>query len=104
MEGVRLSQRDYALAFKLAVADQVEKGAMSNKEAQARYGISHQDRQVAQFGRQVRMRQPRLETRKLHLLLQNQAEPGLRVGRDHQFVGWRRAQQSPTNLPIRAQG
>ena len=37
--GVRRSQRDYTLAFKLAVVDQVEKGEMSYKEAQARYGI-----------------------------------------------------------------
>ncbi|KKN65235.1 hypothetical protein LCGC14_0483360, partial [marine sediment metagenome] len=28
------SQRDYSLAFKLAVVDQVEKGEMSYKEAQ----------------------------------------------------------------------
>lgn len=33
------SQRDYSLAFKLAVVDQVEKGEMSYKEAQERYGI-----------------------------------------------------------------
>ncbi|KKK74065.1 hypothetical protein LCGC14_2887490, partial [marine sediment metagenome] len=30
---------DYSLAFKLAVVDQVEKGEMSYKEAQERYGI-----------------------------------------------------------------
>lgn len=35
----RRSQQDYTLAFKLAVVDQVEKGEMSYKEAQARYGI-----------------------------------------------------------------
>lgn len=39
VEGVRRSRRDYTLAFKLAVVDQVEKGEMSYKEAQARYGI-----------------------------------------------------------------
>ncbi len=39
VEGLRRSQRDYTLAFKLAVVDQVEKGEMSYKEAQARYGI-----------------------------------------------------------------
>ncbi|SFA45677.1 helix-turn-helix domain-containing protein, partial [Metapseudomonas otitidis] len=38
-EGIRRSQRDYTQAFKLAVVDQVEKGEMSYKEAQARYGI-----------------------------------------------------------------
>lgn len=37
--GIRHSQRDYTQAFKLAVVDQVEKGEMSYKEAQARYGI-----------------------------------------------------------------
>lgn len=46
---------------------------------------SQQDRQVIQFVRHVRMRQPRLGTRKLHVLLQNQAQPGLRVGRDRLF-------------------
>jgi transposase-like protein len=35
----RRTQRDYTLAFKLAVVEQVEQGEMSYKEAQARYGI-----------------------------------------------------------------
>lgn len=38
-EGVRRSQRDYSLAFKLAVVDQVEKGELSYTQAQDRYGI-----------------------------------------------------------------
>ncbi|WP_163393243.1 helix-turn-helix domain-containing protein, partial [Enterovibrio norvegicus] len=33
------TQRDYSLAFKLAVVDQVEKGEMTYKQAQLRYGI-----------------------------------------------------------------
>lgn len=33
------TQRDYSLAFKLAVVDQVEKGELSYKQAQTRYGI-----------------------------------------------------------------
>jgi transposase-like protein len=37
--GIKRSQRDYTLAFKLAVVDQVEKGELSYKEAQTRYGI-----------------------------------------------------------------
>jgi transposase-like protein len=37
--GKRRSQRDYTLSFKLAVVDQVEKGELSYKEAQRRYGI-----------------------------------------------------------------
>ena len=37
--GKRRSQRDYTLAFKLAVVDQVEKGELSYKDAQARYVI-----------------------------------------------------------------
>lgn len=36
---VKRTQRDYTLAFKLAVVDQVEKGELSYKEAQERYGI-----------------------------------------------------------------
>jgi transposase-like protein len=36
---VKRTQRDYTLAFKLAVVDQVEKGEMSYKQAQERYGI-----------------------------------------------------------------
>jgi len=35
----RRSQRDYTLAFKLSVVDQVEKGEMAYKQAQYRYGI-----------------------------------------------------------------
>ena len=33
------TQRDYTLAFKLAVVDQVEKGEMTYKQAQSHYGI-----------------------------------------------------------------
>lgn len=33
------TQRDYTLAFKFAVVDQVEKGEMTYKQAQDRYGI-----------------------------------------------------------------
>jgi len=33
------TQRDYSLAFKLAVVDQVEKGEMTYKQAQNLYGI-----------------------------------------------------------------
>lgn len=33
------TQRDYTLAFKLSVVDQVEKGELTYKQAQKRYGI-----------------------------------------------------------------
>lgn len=36
---VKRTQRDYTLAFKLAVIEQVEKGELTYKQAQARYGI-----------------------------------------------------------------
>ncbi|WP_429150851.1 IS3 family transposase [Aeromonas veronii] len=41
--------------------------------------------QVARFVRQVRLRQPRVGTRKLHYLLQGQDDDGLKVGRDRLF-------------------
>ena len=37
--GVKRTQRDYTLAFKLSVVDQVEKGDLTYKQAQDRYGI-----------------------------------------------------------------
>ena len=37
--GVKRTQRDYTLAFKVAVVEQVEKGELSYKQAQDRYGI-----------------------------------------------------------------
>lgn len=37
--GVKRTQRDYTLSFKLAVVEQVEKGDQTYKEAQERYGI-----------------------------------------------------------------
>lgn len=37
--GLRRSQRDYNMAFKLAVISQVEKGEMTYKQAQSAYGI-----------------------------------------------------------------
>lgn len=36
---VKRTQRDYTQAFKLAVVDQVEKGELTYKEAQQKYGI-----------------------------------------------------------------
>lgn len=36
---VKRTQRDYTMAFKLSVVDQVEKGELTYKEAQKRYGI-----------------------------------------------------------------
>lgn len=36
---IKRTQRDYTLAFKLAVVEQVEKGELSYKQAQERYGI-----------------------------------------------------------------
>jgi transposase len=36
---VRRSQRDYSLAFKLGVMDEVEKGELTYKQAQRKYGI-----------------------------------------------------------------
>ena len=37
--GIKRTQRDYTLAFKLGVVDQVEKGELTYKQAQDRYGI-----------------------------------------------------------------
>jgi len=37
--GIKRTQRDYTLAFKLAVVQEVEHGELTYKEAQRRYGI-----------------------------------------------------------------
>ena len=37
--GEKRTQRDYTLAFKLSVVDQVKKGDLTYKQAQERYGI-----------------------------------------------------------------
>ena len=37
--GKKRTQRDYNMGFKLAVVDQIEKGEMTYKQAQKRYGI-----------------------------------------------------------------
>ncbi len=37
-QGVKRTQRDYSLSFKLAVVDQIEKGELTYKQAQMRYG------------------------------------------------------------------
>lgn len=37
--GIKRTQKDYMLAFKLAVVEQVEKGELAYKETQHRYGI-----------------------------------------------------------------
>ena len=40
--GIKRTQRDYTMAFKLAVVEQVEKGELTYKQAQAKYGIQGQ--------------------------------------------------------------
>ena len=37
--GIKRTQRDYTLSFKLAVVEQVERGELTYLEAQSRYGI-----------------------------------------------------------------
>lgn len=37
--GIKRTQRDYTLAFKLAIVEQVEKGELSCRQAQSRYGV-----------------------------------------------------------------
>ena len=37
--GIKRTQRDYTMAFKLAVVEQVEKGELTYKQAQFQYGI-----------------------------------------------------------------
>ncbi|MBS1530480.1 MAG: IS3 family transposase, partial [Bacteroidetes bacterium] len=36
---VRKTQKDYSLAFKLGVVDEVEKGLLTYKQVQRKYGI-----------------------------------------------------------------
>ncbi|MDF2392164.1 IS3 family transposase [Aeromonas sp. 2MA4] len=38
-QGVKRTQRDYSLTFKLALVEQIEKGELTYKQAQARYGV-----------------------------------------------------------------
>lgn len=52
---VKRTQRDYTLAFKQAVVDQVEGGELTYKQAQARYGIQGRStvlRWLRRYGRQ----------------------------------------------------
>lgn len=37
--GIKRTQRDYTMAFKLAVVEQVERGELTYRQAQAKYGI-----------------------------------------------------------------
>jgi len=53
--GSKRTQRDYTLAFKLAVVEQVEKGELTYRQAQARYGIQGRSTVLAwlrKYGRQ----------------------------------------------------
>ena len=56
---VKRTQRDYTMAFKLAVVDQVEKGEMTYPQAQARYGIQGAStvlKWIRRYGRPVEER------------------------------------------------
>lgn len=51
---IRCSQRDYSLAFKLSVVDQVERGELTYKRAQERYGIQGRSTVLSWFRRHGR--------------------------------------------------
>ncbi len=38
-QGVKWKLHDYSLTFKLMLVEQIEKGKLTNKQAQVRYGI-----------------------------------------------------------------
>ncbi len=47
MAEFKRTQRDYPLSFKIAVVEQVEKGEMTYKQAQQRYGIQRRSTVLA---------------------------------------------------------
>ncbi|CNH71071.1 IS3 family transposase%2C orfA [Yersinia thracica] len=64
---VKRTQRDYPLSFKLAVVQQVEKGEMTSRQAQDRYGI--QGSSTVQARKMVRESVETYNTRRPHLSL-----------------------------------
>lgn len=60
--GIRRSQRDYTLAFKLAVVDEVEHGALTCREAQHKYGIQGSSMVLDWWRRHGRLDWHRLST------------------------------------------
>lgn len=59
----RRSQRDYTMTFKLSVVDQVEKGELSYREAQERYGIQGKTTVLTWLRKHGRQK---LESRRIH--------------------------------------
>ena len=53
--GIKRTQKDYTLAFKLSVVEQVEKGELTYKQAQARYGIQGRSTVLAWLRRHGRL-------------------------------------------------
>ncbi|MGN5145835.1 hypothetical protein [Aeromonas veronii] len=43
-QGVKRTQRDYSLTFKLALVEQIEKGELTYKQAQVRMSFSRSNR------------------------------------------------------------
>lgn len=52
---MKRTQKDYTLAFKLAVVDEVEQGALSYREAQYKYGIQGRSTVLAWLRKHGRM-------------------------------------------------
>lgn len=55
----KCTQRDYTLAFKLAVVDQVEKGQFTYKQAQLHYGIQGKSTVLVWLRKHGRLNWPR---------------------------------------------
>jgi transposase-like protein len=64
---VKRTQRDYTLAFKLSVVEQVEKGELTYKQAQERYGIQGRSTVLAWLRRHGRQSWGDAASSRLHL-------------------------------------
>lgn len=79
------TQRDYTLAFKLAVVDEVERGDLTYKEAQQRYGIQGRSTVLVWLRKHGRQDWSRLRSRRGFLVSQY-SRPG-HIKKDSQAIG-----------------
>ncbi len=57
-QGVKRTLRDYSLTFKLALVEQIEKGELTYKQSQVRYGIQGNSTVLVRAGRSITMTDP----------------------------------------------
>ena len=86
--GVKRTQRDYTLAFKLSVVADVEKGSLTYKQAQDRYGIQGKSTVLTWLRKHGKLDWSAQRDRSMSKLSESPEQTIKRLEREHRWTLW----------------